>query len=330
MEVLTKPRNVWVLHGGFSSEREVSLRSGQGIANALRHKGYSVELFDFKSKAELQALPWTRLPDVVFPALHGSFGEDGTLQGFLETIDVPFVGSGVQSSVLCFNKFLTKKTLELFQVPTPKSFDVLGTGHFEERKKNGDWSETFLNKAWFIKPAREGSTVGIQRYQAGAGWDVFRDSVKKALEFDSLLLVEEWIHGAEYTVAVLFGKALPIIEIKPKSMFFDYQSKYTKGLTEYLCPAPLDASRAALMARFAERAFAALECDDLGRVDFMMGADGPLALEMNTLPGFTETSLVPKAAAAAGMDYATLCENLVCGALKRCQTQSKKPKAGHK
>jgi len=311
-----KPQNIWVLYGGSSAEREVSLRSGQGIAKALATKGFHVDSYDVRPGAQFLDLPWKKAPDIVFLGLHGTWGEDGTIQGFLESLDIAYVGSGVLSSALCFHKGLAKKQLQQFQVPCPHSIDVFSEVGLDFLSKHGNF-QNIVSKNWFIKPARQGSTIGIERYNAKSG-DNFLELCKKALKFDEYLVIEEWIQGRELTVPLLHGKAMPIVEIKALSDFYDYESKYTKGKTQYLCPAPLPEAVALRVSELAELAFQALDCADYGRVDFML-KDGttPLVLEMNTLPGMTETSLVPKSAVAAGMDYAGFLEKLVLGSWQR-------------
>ncbi len=279
----------------------MSLRTGAGIVQALKSKGHSVQGFDVKPGRDLLALPWNDAPDLVFLALHGKWGEDGGVQGFLDTMGVPYTGSSACSSALCFHKGLTKQILRAAGVPVPESFDVSGRESFESLLvANPDLARRRL----FIKPAREGSTVGIQRF-FGDGVEKLKSAMELAFGYDKEVLLEEWILGREVTVPVWYGKALPLVEIRPLSEFFDYESKYTKGKTEYLCPAPLPAEMTRQIQVYAERAFRALECDDYGRLDVMIHPErGPFFLEMNTLPGMTETSLVPKSAAAAGVNYA--------------------------
>lgn len=305
--------------GGPSSEREVSLRTGRGIATALKSKGFAVESFDVQPGPALGQLSWSAPPDIVFIALHGPFGEDGTLQGFLDSLQIPYVGSGVGASALSMHKGLAKKHLEQFGVPLAKSFDFEGESGLEKFLRQHA-SENFLAKKWFIKPAREGSTIGIERYDPSAGTrgrSDFEKLCRSALRYDSYLLVEEWIEGAEITIPVLFGQAMPVVEIRPLSHFYDFQSKYTAGKTEYLCPAPLDAALTEKVQRLSEDVYRYLECEDYGRVDMMLGPQGPIVLEMNTLPGMTETSLVPKSAKVAGLSYEDFVEKLVKGSYEK-------------
>jgi D-alanine-D-alanine ligase len=311
---LKRPKSVWVFYGGISAEREVSLKSGKGVAEALKAQGFAVELFDV-NPASLEKLPWAQKPDIVFIGLHGTWAEDGVIQGYLETRGVRYIGSGVLSSAVCFHKGITKTLLRSQGLPTPHSFEVTGIRGFEDLRSKGAWSPQSFQKKWFIKPAQEGSTVGIERFdptQAGSPEKYFMEKLASALLYDEDLVIEEWIEGPELTVPVLAGRALEVVEIRPKSHFYDYKSKYTVGATEYLCPAPLDAKVTATCKRLSEEAFGILKCADYGRIDIMLGAQGPLILEMNTLPGMTETSLVPKSAKASGMSYEEFCEFLTC------------------
>jgi D-alanine-D-alanine ligase len=318
-ELMKKPKSVWVLYGGSSKEREVSLRSGKGIFEALKTKGFQTSLFDVRPGLELKKLNWANPPDIVFVGLHGTFGEDGVIQGFLEAQNIPFVGSGSTSSALSFHKGLTKKLLSAFGVSTPEGFDIRGLEGFENLEKNNKLPAEFFKKDWFIKPAREGSTVGIERYEGNKSESPknFKAKLSEALKFDPYVLVEEWIRGVEVTIPILLGKALPSVEIRPLSQFYDYESKYTKGKTEYFSPAHISPELEKKCAELAEQTFQILECKDYGRVDILIGPQGPRVLEMNTLPGMTETSLVPKSARAAGLEYADFLEKLVISSFER-------------
>ena len=314
-------KNVWVLYGGLGSEREVSLKTGKGVVDALTRKGYAVQGFDVNPKS-LDALPWTQKPDVVFIGLHGHFGEDGRIQGYLETKEVAYVGSGVLASSLSFHKGFTKNTLNHLNIPTPQGFEFQGEAHFLDEERGGHLSDGFFGKNWFIKPAQEGSTVGIERYRGceiepSRQKEEFLKQLSSAAKFSEDVLVEEWIDGPELTVPVLDGRALPSIEIRPKSRFYDYQSKYTVGATEYICPAPFGDEVLERLSSLAVRTYYALKCQDYGRVDFILGPKGPVVLEMNTLPGLTPTSLFPKSAAVDGMSYDDLVETLVRLGLRR-------------
>ncbi len=316
MNSIIKAKKIWVLFGGHSSEREVSLRSGKGIVEALSGKGYEVKGYDVRPGLSFLSLDWKNPPDIVFIGLHGAFGEDGTIQGFLQTLGIPFVGSGVQASAMSLHKGLAKKQMLAWGIPMPFSYEICGSKGFTVLESSGSLDRDFFSKNWFIKPAREGSTIGIERFRGSEmdsrkSRETFLEMLKIAETFDTDLLIEEWVDGPELTVPVLDGKAFPVIEIRPLSKFYDYESKYTKGKTEYLCPAPLAEKDTLLCQKLAEKSFIALGCSDYGRVDMMLGKDGPKIIEMNTLPGMTETSLVPKSAAVVGLDYASFLEKLV-------------------
>ena len=300
------PLKVNVLCGGDSSEREVSLRSGAAVAAALENCGYNVVLTDLK-KCEL--LPVTRECDAVFPILHGGFGEGGELQDLLERNLIKFVGSDSVASALVMDKIATKKMLDRFGLPTAK-WAVID-------RENRAFPEG-LTLPVMVKAPKEGSSVGIVKVENPAQWD---DAVKSVLEHADVLLVEEFVPGVELTVPVVNGEALDAIEIRAPHGFYDYDAKYLykNGHTEYLCP-PQNVS-----AEIVERArqiavdfnrFAGGR--DMMRVDFIVNAQGePLVLEGNNLPGFTDTSLVPKAAAAAGISFEKLTSSMIRAALLR-------------
>ena len=293
---MIEPWNIVVMLGGPSAEREVSLRTGASVANALRSLGHQVTELDPKPCS------W-KLPDntsVVFLALHGTYGEDGAVQAELDHLGVPYTGCGAEASRIAFDKVLTKNRCAASGVPVTKSLVV-------------DNPKTPWPKSWqppvIIKPVRQGSSVGLQFVERVEEWPA---ALETALKFDSQVLVEPKIIGRECTVAILGDRALPVVEVRPKSGAYDYKSKYTKGETEYLCPAPFDADTTARIQAAALGAFRAVGGRDYSRVDVMIGADGePIVLEVNTLPGMTETSLFPKAAAAAGMGYPELCQRMV-------------------
>jgi len=313
-----RPNNIWVFFGGISSEREVSLRTAKGVEQALADKKFNVRSFDVSpGKAFLEIFSQNpSWPDIVFLALHGTFAEDGRIQGFLDYLKIPYVGSGVFSSALCFHKGLTKKMLESSGVLCPKSIELRNGENAEEAILRVSPLKDFFANKWFVKAAREGSTFGVYRYR-GEGAEKFYSSLSEAFKYDNCVLVEEWVEGPELTVTLMHGKAYPVIEIRPLSNFYDYESKYTAGKTEYLCPAPISKEQSIEAQQIAEKCFSVLECDDYARVDMMLGATGLRVLEMNTLPGLTETSLAPKSMAAAGLSYADFLEKLIVGSYER-------------
>lgn len=298
-----KQKKIAVLLGGLSAEREVSLRTGQAVVKALAGEGYQVVAID--AGRDLAAQLVAAQVEVVFIALHGRFGEDGTVQGLLEILGIPYTGSGVLASSVAMDKVATKKILLHHGISTP-AFAVYRQG--EERSAlQGSWKRYPL----VVKPVREGSTIGVSIVQEPGGLDAALD---EALRHDRCVLIEEFIAGAEVTVGVLDGAALPIIQVVPKAGFYDYANKYTAGRTEYLLPAPLPATVYALLQDAAVVACNALGCSGAARVDFMVRGEETFCLEVNTIPGMTETSLLPKAAGHAGMSFAELAQRILCGA----------------
>ena len=293
---------ITVMLGGPGAEREVSLRSGASVAAALRTLGHDVVELDPRE-------PGWKLPpgtQVVFLALHGTYGEDGTVQEELEKLAVPYTGCDVFASRIGFDKALTKQRCVAAGVPTARSFVL-------ESAKT-PWPMGW-NPPMVIKPVRQGSSVGLQFVERVEEWPA---ALTESLRHDSQVLVEEKIIGRECTVGILDDKPLPIVEVRPKSGVYDYRTKYSVGATEYFCPAPFDAATTERVQAAGLAAFKAIGGRDYSRVDVMVRANGdPVVLEVNTLPGMTETSLLPKAAAAAGIGYAELCQRMVELALKR-------------
>ncbi len=278
--------------GGPSHEREVSLRSGKAVACGLREAGYDVSEVDVTGY-ELD------LPDVdaVFIALHGAFGEDGQVQALLNELGVAYAGSGVDSSKNSMDKEQTKLILKSAGILSP-AYEMLRQG--ETRT---------LPFPLVVKPASEGSSIGLHRVMAEDTWE---DAFADALKYDSSILVEEYIEGRELTCGIVAGQTLPVIEIVAPDGWYDYGAKYTKGQTEYLAPAPIDDDVANRCRDLTKATFEALKCSGLGRVDFRLSEDGQLyVLEMNTIPGFTETSLLPKAAACNGVSFSELCAAII-------------------
>ena len=293
---------ITVMLGGPSAEREVSLRSGAAVAKALRSLGHDVTEVDPKD-GRFDLPPKT---DVVFLALHGTYGEDGTVQRRLDELGVLYTGCDAESSRVAFDKVLTKQRCIKAGVPTAKYFVVKSAS--EPFPKN-------FQPPLVVKPVRQGSSVGLRFVEQKTDWLA---ALVVALQFDSEVLVEEKITGRETTVGILGGEALPVVEVRPKVGGYDYKNKYTAGNTEYFCPAEFDAIVTKRIQDAALGAFRAIGGRDYARVDVMVRANGePVVLEVNTLPGMTETSLLPKAAFAAGLNYAQLCQRMVDLALKR-------------
>lgn len=297
-----RPLTITVLLGGPSAEREVSLRSGAAVARALRGLGHVVY--------EVDPMPGhVRLPEgteVVFLALHGTYGEDGGVQSELDHLGIPYTGTGAEGSRIAFDKVLTKKRCLEAGVPTAR-FAVFDSA--TSPWPGGDWTPPVV-----LKPVRQGSSVGLQFVDQV---EQFPTALAESLRHDSEVLMEERIVGRETTVGILAGEALPVVEVRPKSGAYDYTNKYTAGRTEYLCPAPFDSVVTARIQQAAIGAFRAVNGRDYARVDVMVRPNGdPIVLEVNTLPGMTETSLLPKAAAEAGLSFAVLCERMVRLALE--------------
>jgi D-alanine-D-alanine ligase len=236
----------------------------------------------------------------VFLALHGTYGEDGTVQRELEGLGVPYTGCGVEASRVAFDKVLTKQRLIAAGVPTA-AYTVI-------RDPGDRWPEGW-RPPLVVKPVRQGSSVGLQFIDHREDWPA---ALAACLEHDTEAIIEERIAGREVTVGILDDRALPIVEVRPRAGAYDYRNKYTTGATEYLCPAPFEAAVTGRIQEAGTRAFRAVDGRDYARVDIMVRSDGaPVVLEVNTLPGMTETSLLPKAAAAAGLDFAALCSRMI-------------------
>src|ERR1700733_8311986 len=292
-----------VMLGGPSAEREVSLRSGAGVVKALRSLGHSVVELDPKTPDWILP-PGTEI--VCLAPLHGTYGEDGTVQRQLDALCMPYTGCDAESSRIAFDKVQTKKRCLAAGVPTAR-FTVVDS-------PKASWPMGW-NPPVVLKPVRQGSSVGLQFVERVEEWG---QALAAALEFDSEGLVEEKIAGRETTVAILGDDVLPVVEVRPKAGAYDYRNKYTAGCTEYFCPADFDAATTKRIQAAALGAFRAVGGRDYSRVDVMVRADGsPVVLEVNTLPGMTETSLLPKAAAAAGLNYAGLCQRMIDLALQR-------------
>jgi len=301
---LTQKLNITVMLGGPSAEREVSLRSGAAVAEALRSLGHVVRELDPKDPGWVLAAD----TDVVFLALHGSYGEDGTVQKRLEELNVPYTGCGPEASRIAFDKVLTKQHCVDAGIATAR-FAVFDSG---EASWPMGWQPPVV-----LKPVRQGSSVGLQFVERVADWSA---ALAEALRHDSEVLMEERIIGRETTVGILDGQTLPVVEVRPKQGVYDYKTKYTAGASEYFCPASFDPAATERIQAAAFGAFRAVGGRDYARVDVMVRQNGePVVLEVNTLPGMTETSLLPKAAAAAGIDYAELCQKMIDLALRRRQ-----------
>jgi D-alanine-D-alanine ligase len=286
---------VAVLFGGDSSERDISLLTGAAVLEALRARGVDAHGFDPQERA-LSELVSERCARV-WIALHGPGGEDGTLQGALEYLGVPYTGSGVMGSALAMDKVRTKRLAHSCGIPTADFMVLRGEEDFERAIER-------LKLPLIVKPATQGSSVGMSKVERAAD---LAAAFEAAVRFEPVVFAEPWLTGKEYTVALLQDAALPAIRIETPKTFYDYEAKYLRDDTRYFCPAGLPPSAEAHLANLALGAFAAVGCSGWGRADFMMDGTGkPLLLEVNTVPGMTSHSLVPMAARAHGIDFAEL------------------------
>ncbi|VAW36027.1 D-alanine--D-alanine ligase [hydrothermal vent metagenome] len=296
-----KGRRIGVLMGGLSEEREISLKSGRAVLEALRSRGYNAVAIDVGSEAA--ALLRKEAVEVAFIALHGLYGEDGAVQGLLEIMGIPYTGSGVLASAAAMDKVAGKIFFERYGIPTP-AYSVLRDG--ENKLPEG------LGLPLIVKPASHGSTIGIGVADTSAE---FQRAVGEAYAYEDTLVVERFISGREVTISILDGTPLPIVEIITRARIYDFRSKYEKGMTEFVVPADLEESIAEGASEAALAAYKALGCSGAARVDIVLDEAGrPFVLEANTVPGMTGTSLLPMAARAAGMDYEALVEEILLGA----------------
>jgi D-alanine-D-alanine ligase len=298
-------KRVGILMGGVSSEREVSLRTGEAIFDALRERGHDVVkiLVDREIDRALRSEPI----DIAFIALHGTYGEDGSLQGLLEMMGIPYTGSGVLASALAMDKLKSKQLFQQHNVPTPPYYAVNAPQLAKLEVVHGSFGFPV-----FVKPRCQGSSVGAGRANDPAE---LRARCEEALRFDDFALVERFIGGKEINVGLLDGRALGAIEIVPKGAFYDYKSKYTAGGSEYHFPARLSPTRYKSVLALAERAAQALDVSGAARVDLLVTeGENEYVLEVNTLPGMTATSLLPKIARGAGYEFADLCEAILARA----------------
>jgi D-alanine-D-alanine ligase len=293
---MTNRLQITIMLGGPSAEREVSLKSGAAVAKALRSLGHAVHELDPGDDS------W-KLPlgtDVVFLALHGTYGEDGTVQRRLEALGMPYTGCDSEASRIAFDKVATKERCFAAGVPTSR-FEVLTS-------PTSGWPAGWQPPV-VLKPVRQGSSVGLQFVERFEDWG---GALAEALRYDTEVLMEEKISGRETTVGIFGGEALPIVEVRPREGGYDYENKYTSGRTEYYCPADFDATTTQRVQQAALGAFRVVGGRDYGRVDVMVRPNGePVVLEVNTLPGMTATSLLPKAAAAAGISFPQLCQRMI-------------------
>jgi D-alanine-D-alanine ligase len=291
---------VAVLFGGPSAEREVSLMSGTGVLAALKEKGVDAHAFD-PAERELYELKREGFKRV-FIALHGRFGEDGTVQGALETLKIPYTGPGVMASAISMDKWRTKLIWQSTGIPTPK---------YALLTEQSDWQQVVrdLGLPIIVKPGREGSTIGLTKVEKA---EDLKAAYELAAKYDALVLAEEFVAGQELTVAILGDRALPIVRIEAPQGNYDYQNKYFTDDTKYHCPSGIDPTVESVIQATTLKAFAVLGCRGWGRADVMLRPDGSFSfLEMNTSPGMTGHSLVPMAGRAVGLSYPDLCMEIL-------------------
>jgi D-alanine-D-alanine ligase len=286
--------------GGSSSEREISLKSGKAVVDALRQEGYNVIALDVSDNLkQVQNRLEEAHINVAFIALHGRFGEDGTIQKLLESLNIPYTGSGVKASSLALDKIASRKKFKDFGIAVP-----------EYRIVTSDVSvnDDNLHFPLVVKPSSQGSSIGLSIVEDKKD---LSKAIKLALSFDEQVIVEEYIYGREITVGILDEEALPVVQIVPKRRFYDYQAKYKKGMSEYLIPAPLSDDEYRKAQEVGLSAHRCLGCRDFSRIDMIIHKGKSVVLEVNTIPGLTSNSLLPKAAEAIGINFNQLCVRLI-------------------
>jgi len=313
---------VAVLKGGRSLEREVSLRSAARVEDALNALGH--EAIGIDVGRDLVDRLREERPDVVFIALHGPGGEDGTVQELLEILDLPYTGPGVAACALCMDKIAAKHEMRTAGIPTPDwaafnatAFRELGAADTLEE------IEARLGFPLVVKPASQGSSLGVE---FAASRQEVPQALVAAFSYDERVLLERYVKGRELAVSVLDGEALPIVEAIPRQEdFFNFEARYEIGRTDYVCPAELAAEETARVQEIATRTYETLGCSGFARVDLMLGADEPQVLEVNAIPGLTDTSLFPMAAEAAGIDFTQLVERILASARQRPASEATLP-----
>jgi D-alanine-D-alanine ligase len=311
MKELITEKRIGVIAGGVSVEREVSLKSGIAVFEALKHRGYDAVFID-ATKGICETLRKGGI-EIAFLVLHGGWGEDGSVQGMLEVMGMPYTGSGVLASALAMDKETSKKIFLYHGLRVPP-FIVIGSGGGSREAEAATILPPFP-APWVVKPSREGSSVGVSVINTA---EELREAIKEALAYGSRVVVESFIEGREVHAGVLGESVLGGVEVRPGRSFYDYDSKYTPGMTEYILPPEIDEETLKRVEDIAFRAHKALGCEGATRVDLIVdGTDLPCLLEVNTIPGMTETSLLPKIAALAGYDFTLLIEAIILDALNR-------------
>jgi D-alanine-D-alanine ligase len=307
-----KNKKIGVLMGGLSSEREVSLKTGEAVSTALKQAGYKVITIDVGRDVG-QKLVAEQI-DIAFIALHGKYGEDGIIQGILEFLNIPYTGSSVLASSLAMDKSVSKEIFEYHRIPTP-SFEVV-TKEWLKTKETA----ILIKPPMIVKPVSGGSTIGVTIIRDEKDLE---EGIKEALKWDNKALIERFVEGTLIAVGVLGNKPLPIVEIVPKSGFYDFKSKYTSGETDYFVPARFNEEKTRQCQMIALDCHRALRCSGATRTDIIVDLEGtPYVLEVNTIPGMTETSLLPKAAKNAGISFIELIEIILIDGLDRYCAQT--------
>ena len=311
--MLLTRKKIGVLMGGTSTEREVSLRSGTAIHNALKGLGYDTIAID--AGPDICSVLKTETIELSFLALHGGYGENGAIQGMLEVLGIPYTGSGVLASALAMDKEASKKIFLHHKIPVPP-FVVIQRSAFSVQRKtpNSELLTPDFNLPWVVKPVAEGSSVGVSIVKEETG---FEQALETAYHYGLKAIVEKYIDGKEVHIGILNDRILGGVEVRPSLEFYSYEAKYTAGQTEYILPPEIDtkAYERAKVAAFS--AHSSLGCKGATRVDLRVDGEGnPYVLEVNTIPGMTETSLLPKIAKKAGLDFPALIEEMVRGALR--------------
>jgi D-alanine-D-alanine ligase len=300
-----KNLKIAVIYGGISSEREISIKSGKAVEKALKKLGIEHKQFDPINKDSFLNGLVNYNPDIAFLALHGKGGEDGIIQGLLEFLGIPYTGSGVKASAVAMDKSLTKTILKSNKIPVPEGF-ILQDMNDLKNLDNFDFPVV-------VKANSEGSSVGVFIVN---NINEMKERVKDCFKLDNKVIVEQFINGRELTVSILNGKPLDIVEIKVEDGFYDYKNKYITGKTEYICPAEIDKKSYEKLQDIALKAYNLIECKGAARVDIILDKDfNPYVLEINTIPGLTEHSLLPKAAKSAGLSFEELILEMVRGVI---------------
>ena len=301
-----KDLKIALLYGGSSSEREISIKSGKAVEKALKNLGLNFKVFDPINKETFVKDLTEFKPDVAFLALHGKEGEDGIIQGLLEFLNIPYTGSGVKSSAIAMDKSLTKTILKANKIPVPEGVVLYSLDEVDEKLEN-------IKFPVVVKANSEGSSVGV--FIVNNFYEM-KERIKDCFKLDKKVIIEQFIKGRELTASILNGKPLDIVEIKVEDGFYDYQNKYITGKTSYICPAEIDLEIYKNLQQIALKSYNLIECKGAARVDIILDkSSNPYVLEINTIPGLTEHSLLPKAAKAAGLSFEDLILEMVWGAI---------------